>query len=382
MSRPREVKVMISSRANSLVFGGQHTLSDLRKDLAQSLEAELLLGERLFDVWIHETARAAPGTRGAWEESMKQVQDADVVLVLYDGEAGWAVEAGEVGICHEEMREALDTAPAKVRVIALEPLAPLPRASTSEGKRDRRFRTYVEERNLLHGQAARDAQELKKVTLATLRSAIAELVALGVREAGRGRFYSGEALVWSRLDFAHRKNEMERVAREAILGRHGAHKCSATQVTLNLGARSVLFEIHAIPAAMGIAAAREMVGQPFLRDHEATALLQSEKVDGPVHLVLCHRGITETQGMKVLGFPDATVIAPPFGLYVVDDVQKIQLVFVANCRDETATRHGVQRFFDWLRGTGERDRLVTRAGARRRIVEAIAQERAVINAGP
>lgn len=57
-----------------------------------------------------------------------------------------------------------------------------------------------------------------------------------------------------------------------------------------------------------------------------------------------------------------------------DHVQKIQLVFVANCRDETATRHGVQRFFEWLRGSGERERLVKRAGARRRIVETIAQE--------
>ena len=371
---------MISSRANSPVFGGRETLSDLRKELAQSLQEELLLGERLFDVWIHETARAAPGTRGAWEESMKQVRDADVMLVLYDGEAGWAIEAGEVGICHEEMREALDTAPGKVRILALEPLAPLPRANTAEGKRDRRFRTYVEERNLLHGQAARDREELKTVAFATLRSAIAELVALGVREAGRGRFYTGEALVWSRLDFAHRKHEMERVAQEAILGRHGARRCDATRIAIDLGAGSVLFEIQAIPAAMGVAAAREMVGQPFLRDHEAAALLQSEKADGPVHLVLCHRGITESQGMRVLGFPDATVVSPPFGLYVVDDVQNIQLVFVANCRDETATRYGVQRFFDWLRGTGERDRLAMRAGARRRIVEAIARERPVVTA--
>jgi len=31
--------------------------------------------------------------------------------------------------------------------------------------------------------------------------------------------------------------------------------------------------------------------------------------------------------------------------YYHDDVQKIQLVFIANCRDETATRQGVQRVF-------------------------------------
>ncbi len=382
MSRPRAVKVMISSRANSKAFGGPQTLSGLRQDLASRLEAATLLGEELFEVWIHETARAAPGTRGAWEESMQQVRDADVVIVLYNGEAGWAVEAGEVGICHEEMREALDTAPGKVRLVAFETLAPLPRANTAEGTRDRRFRSYVEERNLLHGQVVRDATELNAVVFATLRSAVAELVALGVREAGRGRFYAGEAFVWSRLDFAHRKHEMENAARQALLERNGAHACGTAQVALRLDARSVLFAIHAIPAAMGIAAARELVGQPFLHDHQAAPLLRSEGIDGPVHLVLCNRGITETQGMKILGFPDATVVAPPFGLYVVDDVQKIQLVFVANCRDETATRHGVQRFFDWLRGSGERDRLVARAGARRRIVEAIAHERPAVAPSP
>jgi hypothetical protein len=377
MARPRDVRVMISSRANSHVFDGSQTLSALRLDLAQSVEKEPLLGAPLFQVWIHESATAAPGTRDAWEESMDEVRRADVMIVLYNGEAGWAVEEGEVGICHEEMREALDTAPGKVYLIALDPLAPLPRASAAAGQRDRRFRAYVEARKPFHGQAARDAGELKATLFATLRAAVAELVGLGVREAGRGRYHSGEALVWSRLDFGHRKLEMEKVARQAILGRHGARKAGQSHVALDLGGFPVLFECHAIPAAMGVAAAREMVGQPFLRDHETAPLLEKEDVDGPVHLVLCHHGITETQGMKMLGFPDATVVAAPFGLYVADDVQKIQLVFVAGCRDETATRHGVQRFFDWLGGTGEAARLARRAAARRRIVAAIAQERAV-----
>jgi hypothetical protein len=43
--------------------------------------------------------------------------------------------------------------------------------------------------------------------------------------------------------------------------------------------------------------------------------------------------------------PDATVVSAPFGIYVVDPVQSIQLVLVAQCRDETSTRLGVQGFF-------------------------------------
>jgi len=50
----------------------------------------------------------------------------------------------------------------------------------------------------------------------------------------------------------------------------------------------------------------------------------------------------------MLGFPDATVIAAPFGIYVLDPVQAIQIVLLANCTDGNATRHNVQRFMEWL----------------------------------
>jgi len=54
--------------------------------------------------------------------------------------------------------------------------------------------------------------------------------------------------------------------------------------------------------------------------------------------------------------------------------QKIQLLLVSNCRDESMTRHGVQRVFDWLEQTGEDSRLAERAAARARIVRTIANE--------
>ena len=60
--------------------------------------------------------------------------------------------------------------------------------------------------------------------------------------------------------------------------------------------------------------------------------------------------------------------------YYHDDVQKIQLVFIANCRDETATRQGVQRVFDWLEQTGGGALLSSRAASRAKIVRAIAKE--------
>ena len=63
-----------------------------------------------------------------------------------------------------------------------------------------------------------------------------------------------------------------------------------------------------------------------------------------------------------------------FGVYVADNVQKIQLVLIANCRDPENTRYAVQRFFNWLGQTGEGARLAQRAASRASIVRSIANE--------
>ena len=91
-------------------------------------------------------------------------------------------------------------------------------------------------------------------------------------------------------------------------------------------------------------------------------------------MIARHKSATESQATKLLGFPDATVVTPPFGVFVADNVQKIQFAFITNCRDEANTRHGVQRFFNWLTQTGEDTLLAERAKARARIVRAIAKE--------
>ncbi len=145
---------------------------------------------------------------------------------------------------------------------------------------------------------------------------------------------------------------------------------------ISVARQSVAFVCDCIPASMTTAAARELVGQPFLRDHEISAALP-KTTGGPVHLIACQKGVTEAQALRQLGFPDAVVVSAPFGIYVADDVQKIQLVFIANCRDETITRRHVQRFLLWLDQQGEDRLLAQRARSRRRIADLIAREQAV-----
>lgn len=79
----------------------------------------------------------------------------------------------------------------------------------------------------------------------------------------------------------------------------------------------------------------------------------------------------------MLGFSDALVVSAPFGVFVADDTQKIQIAFLANCRDETSTRQRTQVFLIWLAQQKEDQRLAERARARRRIADAIAKEQIV-----
>ena len=113
-------------------------------------------------------------------------------------------------------------------------------------------------------------------------------------------------------------------------------------------------------------------GRPHLNDHRLAPELGSG--GGPLHVIACHRSVTETQATNLLGFPDATVVSSPFGIYLADNVQKMQFVFLANCRDSVQTRMATQRFFEWLEQAGEAELLAARAKARARIVSAIAKE--------
>ena len=363
----RRMKVMISSRCNDLFpRDGGERLSVVRQKLKDELEASELFGQRLFQIWINEDAPPASGDDG-WDACMKQVDDADVVLVLYNGNAGWTASTSGVGICHGELKRALDTALAKVRLIQLgsEDDVKAPKGAANE-----RFRKFVQTLNLFRG-AATTIDGLVEVAKQTVLHAFADLVGFGGREARKGRFYTGDALEWSKLDFAHRKQAIRDTLLEYLVGA-GAARLGGDLVSHAMAGTKILLVVNAIPAALTVSPAREMVGRPFLRDH---LLASSLKVAvGPVHLIGCNRGATESQALQLLGFPDATVVAAPFGIYVADDVQKAQFVLLSNCRDETATRHALQRFIEWLDIAGEAADLVERARSRKRIVQTIAKE--------
>lgn len=370
------IKVMVSSRCNDPIpYGGKDVpLSDVRRALKKELEKICFIGnKRMFKCWINEDETPREGTQDSWDECLSQVKNADVVLCVYNGNAGWSTSNSGIGICHAELMTAMSTGAVKLRLLQEQSDAFKARtAGKVASATNKRMKEYVDQQNLFRGETFKTGEELIERALEALTDNIVEMTRLSSGEGRAGRYDSGQALDWSRLDFRERRDEMQQVLRDAILGRDHSVE-DHDQCFVQVGKDQILFLCHAVPGAMGIAAAREMVGMPFLRDHSHADAMGGKRV-GPVHIIACHKAVSESQAMRLLGFPDATFVTTTFGVYVADKVQQIQLLLLRNCRDEATTRHAVQRAFDWLNTSGEATYLTQRARSRARIVQAIAKE--------
>ncbi|EJN31877.1 hypothetical protein PMI35_01158 [Pseudomonas sp. GM78] len=370
MAQSKKIKVMLSSRCNDhFPAESDQTLSDLREQIKREIEASQLFGKPVFEVWINEDAPPADGTQDSWDTCLQAVRDCDVMLVLSNGNAGWAKGVGDVGICHAEYMEGLATTRGKVRLIAM-PNVVLGQEHEAASARNKRFQDFVSLQTPFRGGTVSTVEQLRSRVHEALLDAVVVLTQRGVTAAASTRFDMGQALDWTRLDFSQRKRAMEAVLIRALAGTETP--ASETVAVVPIGGLDVAVLVHAIPAAFTVPAARELVGKPFLRDHQHAQTL-NEAV-GPLHLIACHRGATEAQATALLGFADATVVSGPFGIFVADDVQKVQFAFLANSRDETQTRHALQRFKEWLDQTGEAEILARRAASRAKIVRVIAAE--------
>jgi hypothetical protein len=373
MNKPPQIKVMISSRSKSRVFASpnQTTLEGLRRKLQGQLHAlrwvlpdalggpDLISDDPIFDVWIHEndTASSADNT---FERSLKEIRRADIIIVLYTGEAGSAEDNAQIGICHAELQEALARRGAVVHIVELEP------TKQAEEPNDVKFRRYVSELKLFHTKVEDEPDLLTKVRR-LLHKAVAQLTHRGAR--GKPRLDRGQPLDWNRLDLVSRQRTMRDALAVELRVSPPDPKIEAS-VVIELAGRPFGARLDAIPAALSVAAARELVGQPFHRDHRFVSQL-SRSQPGVIHLIACHRGVTEAQATRMLGTPDAIAVPSDFGVYAADHVQHIQVFLLAHCADESAIGVAVRRLDEWLRQTGEIDRVARRAEARRKILLAV-----------
>jgi hypothetical protein len=321
----------------------------------------------MFEVWINEDA-AESAELDAWDECMRQARECDIFVVLFNGNAGWtgAGENASIGICHAEFLTAYAQSPSKVFIIDI-----FERRSANAPRKDAdaKFQKRLERENRF-GSSATDLISLEEAIRSRIVSATVKLVQQGVA-ATHGKGYLGPALDWSRMSYLQRSVEMVAAATSALgsaVSTNDSNLCIAT-----IEKKRILFRVAAVPDSMSVATAREMVGQPHLKD-DTTAARVARLDGGPVHLVPCHKGVTGTQAQRMLGFPDATIVAAPFGVYVLDPVQAIQIILLANCSDENATRHNVQRFLEWLPQSEQSERLTQFARKRKELVALLARQ--------
>lgn len=365
-----KVRVMISSRCRDYATSGgaSFALQALRQRLKKRIDAETVFGERTFQCFTNEHEPAKAATSDVWEACLREIRRSHIVIALYNGDAGWSSELSDDGICHAELNEALYSGRGRTYIVQLPPTA------KPVDARDRRFRARFDKELQFTGPPATTEDAAFDLVLQTLAEATADLTRAGAGLIRKESYSLGEALDWSRLGYAERKATMEAACLAALVERSPAATgpVDGRHAVVHVGGADLLFCVHAIPAATSLSAARELVGRPFLADH--VHLQAAPDAHGPVHVIACHRGATEKQATDLLGFPDATVVSTSFGVYVVDPVQRIQIVLLANCRDRTTTRYAVQRLFDWLDRSDQEEAMVMHAKSRARIVRVIQHE--------
>lgn len=367
------IKVMISSRVGVPLLAEGATVGDAAERIRDAFKGQRFLAgsgfdqEPLFEFDLSLESKGKPANRSIESYCREMVAQNDIVLALYNGQAGSQLARGADGVCFLEMRTAMDFAPEKLVVVQL-PQKPKPSAA------DKRFREWFAAQQIWSSPEAKDVDEVVGAAALALRVAVAEMV----KRAGKVRFgaaHLGGALEWSRMDYEHRAAAMRAAVHDSLLA-HGEEpqEGGGPQVTafaIGKGEERVFTWIHAIPAAISEPHAREMVGQPHLSDHLLAGDMSG--LPGPLHIVACARGVTEAQAVRILGFPDATIIKAPFGVFVADEVQKIQMAFLGQCRDEPSTHDAVTQFIAWLDQSGERRAIVARGRLRADMAKLLAK---------
>lgn len=200
-----KIKVMISSRCNTKIKSQDGTdviLSTVRGDLKKLIEKEKLFGNSIFDVWINEDAPDVNDLESSWDSCLTRVEESDILVALYTGEAGWSKNDGDIGICHAELATAINKHPGKSFIINVS--GALSDSIDTKNAINERFIDYCDKLNRFHHNA--DTKEkIIEFTQNCITKATTALAKAGIRELRKGQYSLGEALDWTRLDFDKRR---------------------------------------------------------------------------------------------------------------------------------------------------------------------------------
>lgn len=375
-----KLNVMISSRCNDKIIcknKEELLFTDLRKHLQAKLEEEKILGFDYLKVFISEDMSV--NLEGdALEKSLEEIIAADIILVLYNGNSGWAVkDTGVIGVCQAEFEEAYNNNPAKTCLIDF--LRPQNKKalkfSHGGGYIDydemkqmdihKSFQEYLGKTNVVSKMPPEPetltAAEYKEAILVISKELLfnAILRVYKTLNVSKVKYTAGESLVWSKMNYQQRVTAIKNVINNSI--------------DQNTKFNEFIYDLSIIPDAMSVAEARTMGGRPFLDNYKLVGneADQGEKLEAVINFMGVYKNATENQMRALIGHPDITIIKGEFGFYVWDMINQIQLITLINCRDSSATRKQLTRFFNWVDESGEWKNIFSRAENRYRILKAI-----------
>lgn len=309
---------------------------------------------------VHEEGFNQTYDQDVFDACLKQVEDSDIVVILYAGDAGWAPSSGSNGICHEEYLKAVQDHPSMTFGINLQKYFIDVKYDKGQSKRNARFQDDIDSYEKFKEQVGvTTVDQLQNEVKTLIEGYIGEsfkraFIAKKQMDAGNTVF--GKTLDWSKLSYAQRIEEIRTGSQDAFKDIFEETIC--------------LF--HAIPDHMSVADARNSLGRPFLYEHiEIGKSLYKGYDRGVVHFITVYGNVTESQVKNLIGFPDLTLIKTPFGFYLWEQTTQIQLIISSKCINPSVIKTRAQQIINWLRSSKEKRNVIKRAKARFSILETI-----------
>lgn len=359
-----KIKVFLSSRVNSQSkpekLNRIFTLKELRRFLRDKLEAETLFEEKIWDVIINETDFGSPIGRNAFDNCMKKMREANVIVMLYNGETGWGIDQESNGMCHEEFLIA--TNEFSGMAFALDLRFWFDRDETGPlAEKNRNFAIDIQD-SFDHMESPDDSiktvDELFEFILIQVKRYL--LVSIHSSFQTQKRIVSassvfGATLDWSKLNYTEREEGLKT-------------ELSKTFSSLP-DFETVLKEFHGIPDHMSVADARNRIGRPFVYEHKL--IIDRKETSGVIHIIAVYGNVTEIQSKSLVGYPDITVIKGPFGFYLWEKNVHIQILFLRNCINPQTVRTRLSEVINWLNSSREKSKILVRAEGRYSILKTI-----------
>jgi len=331
-----KLKIFLSSRNNDKVVIDKTpciTLTEVRKKLKKDLEAIRFLGKEIFDVRINEDFGSDTST-DSYNTCLLEVQESDLVIILYNGVSGWAPVGTDLGICHAEMDTALAVSTKKTAIIDLTSYFTISPGDASEAKRNEYFSKYVKDLNLFMNPVKLTKAKKNQVGFQeTLLEVVENVIAKHMNEriklsniyfniAGNNKI----SLDWKKLKYSDRDKNITGILNKEI----------SKNTTFSI----FTYKVYSIPDNMSVEDAKSYTGRPFLKDQE---LIDHPIGDapikyGPIHFIAVYGNASEIQVKNLIGFPDISAIKEDFGIYVWEQNTHVQLVFLTECRTPEAVK--------------------------------------------